>query len=128
MKARQKNSDFFPNGQYFVNPSMAVKGMVIHSNKSEVANKPIRIFRADVLSFFDLNKEATTRLFPMAATKTTIVYRQMLTVGPDHVYTDLQLLMGPPTKYSMLLVKLKYSTNFNSHHTSNRFKYICNLK
>ena len=89
LKARQKNSDFFPNGQYFVNPSMAVKGMVIHNNKSELANKPIRMFRADVLSFFDLNKEATTRLFPMAATKTTMEYRQMLTGGPDHVLISL---------------------------------------
>ena len=68
---------------------MAVKGMVIHNNKSELANKPIRMFRADVLSFFDLNKEATTRLFPMAATKTTMEYRQMLTGGPDHVLISL---------------------------------------
>ena len=27
-------------------------------------------------------------------------------------------------KYSMLQVRFKYSTNFNSHHTSYRFKYM----
>jgi hypothetical protein len=66
----QSERVFLPNGQYLVNASMAVNGIVKLNNKSEVARSPIKTFRAYFLSSRLRAMATRTRILPMAATLT----------------------------------------------------------